>query len=128
MKKVLVIGAGIGGLSAAIRLQHAGYEVEIYEKEGMTGGKMHRIEMQGHSFDVGPTLVMMPSVYREIFELAGRDPDEYIPMVKLDPMYHVYFDSSPMRFYSISNDLEQLHKMFEKKGVENAKGFYDYLS
>lgn len=119
MKKVLVIGAGIGGLSAAIRLQHAGYEVEIYEKEGMTGGKMHRIEMQGHSFDVGPTLVMMPSVYREIFELAGRDPDEYIPMVKLDPMYHVYFDSSPMRFYSISNDLEQLHKMFEKKGVEN---------
>ena len=113
MKRVLVIGAGIGGLSAAIRLQNAGYQVEIYEKNAVPGGKMHRLEFDGHSFDVGPTLVMMPSVYREIFEIAGRNPDDYIPMVKLDPMYDVYFNSSPLRSYSISNDLEELHKIFE---------------
>lgn len=76
MKKISVIGAGIGGLSAAIRLQHAGYSVEIYEKESIPGGKMHRIEMDGHAFDVGPTLVMMPSVYREVLTLAGRNPEE----------------------------------------------------
>lgn len=128
MKKIAIIGAGVGGLSAAIRLQHAGYSVTIYEKESMPGGKMHRIEMDGHSFDVGPTLVMMPSIYREIFELAGRNPDDYIPMVKLDPMYHVYFDSNPMRFYSLSNDLEKLHAIFEGKGPHNAAGFYHYLS
>lgn len=98
MKKVLVIGAGIGGLSAAIRLQIAGYEVEIYEKNAVPGGKMHRLEFDGHSFDVGPTLVMMPSIYREIFEIAGRNPDDYIPMVKLKPMYDVYFNSSAEKF------------------------------
>lgn len=128
MKKISVIGAGIGGLSAAIRLQHAGYSVEIYEKESIPGGKMHRIEMDGHAFDVGPTLVMMPSVYREVFALAGRNPEDYIPMVKLDPMYHVYFNSTPMRFYSLTNDLEKLHAIFEQKGNANASGFYRYLS
>ena len=60
MKRVLVIGAGIGGLSAAIRLQNAGYQVEIYEKNAVPGGKMHRLEFDGHSFDVGPTLVEDP--------------------------------------------------------------------
>ena len=128
MKRVLVIGAGIGGLSAAIRLQNVGYQVEIYEKNTVPGGKMHRLEFEGHSFDVGPTLVMMPSIYREIFEIAGRNPDDYIPMSKLNPMYHVYFNSSPLRFYSLSNDLEELHNIFENKGFVNSSGFYDYLS
>ena len=128
MKRVLVIGAGIGGLSAAIRLQNVGYQVEIYEKNAVPGGKMHRLEFEGHSFDVGPTLVMMPSIYREIFEIAGRNPDDYIPMSKLNPMYHVYFNSSPLRFYSLSNDLEELHNIFENKGFVNSRGFYDYLS
>lgn len=127
-KRVLVIGAGIGGLSAAIHLQNAGYQVEIYEKNTVPGGKMNRLEFDGHSFDVGPTLVMMPSIYREIFEIAGRNPDDYIPMVKLDPMYDVYFNSSTLRSYSISNDLEELHKIFESKGFENSMGLYDYLS
>ena len=77
-KKVIVIGAGVGGLSTAVRLQHAGYQVEIHEKESIPGGKMHQIKADGHTFDVGPTLVMMPDIYREVFELAGRDPDQYI--------------------------------------------------
>ncbi len=128
MKRVLVIGAGIGRLSAAIRLQSVGYQVEIYEKNTVPGGKMHRLEFDGHSFDVGPTLVMMPSIYKEIFEIAGRNPDDYITMFKLNPMYHVYFNSSPLRFYSLSNDLEELHNIFENKGFVNSSGFFDYLS
>ena len=56
-------------------------------------------------------LRMMPSIYREIFEIAGCNPDDYIPMSKLNPMYHVYFNSSPLRFYSLSNDLEELYNM-----------------
>lgn len=102
-KKIVVIGAGIGGLAAAVRLQHAGYAVEIYEQEALPGGKMHQIKAQGHTFDAGPTLVMMPSVFREVFELAGRDPDDYIPMQKLDPMYEVWFKGSPWRHYSLSS-------------------------
>lgn len=126
-KKVIVIGAGIGGLSAAIRLQNAGYQVEIYEQGNQPGGKMHQLKADGYTFDVGPTLVMMPSVYREVFELAGRNPDDYIPMIKLDPMYEVYFKGDPMRHYRISSDLVDLMKMIEAKGSENSSGFLNYL-
>lgn len=127
-KKVLVIGAGIGGLSAAIRLQHAGYNVEIYEKLSVPGGKMHPIEEGGFTFDVGPTLVMMPSVYQEIFQLAGKNPDDYIPMTRLDPMYEVYFQTNPVRHYSINNDLLDWMKIAESKGEKSARGFLEYLS
>ncbi|MFT9393359.1 phytoene desaturase family protein [Bifidobacterium sp.] len=127
-KKVVVVGAGIGGLSAAIRLQHAGYSVEIYEKQSMPGGKMHQIREQGFTFDVGPTIVMMPSIYQDIFRLCGRDPDDYIPMTRLDPMYEVFFEGDPIRHYTIGNNLPDLMRMVEAKGPRNAKGFLDYLS
>lgn len=128
MKKILVIGAGMGGLSAAIRLQNEGYEVEIFEKTQMPGGKMRQIKDSGYTFDVGPTLVMMPSVYREIFEIAGKNPQDYIPMIKLEPMYDVYFKGSPYRHYSVSGDLSELMRLFESKGEKNARGFIRYLN
>ncbi len=127
-KKVFVVGAGMAGLSSAIRLQHAGYEVEIYEQGSKPGGKMHQIKAEGFTFDVGPTLVMMPSIYREVFTLAGRNPDDYIPMKRLDPMYEVYFKDEPYRHYEVSSDLTKLMEMVEKKGPENARGFLQYLS
>ena len=127
-KKVIVIGAGMGGLSAAIRLQVEGYQVEIYEKEAIPGGKMHQIKEDGHTFDVGPTLVMMPTIYQELFELAGRNPEDYIPMKRLDPMYEVYFKDNPYRHYEVSGELTQLMEMMEAKGPENARGFLEYLT
>lgn len=127
-KKVLVVGAGMGGLSAAIRLQNQGYDVEVYEKENIPGGKMHQIKTEGYTFDVGPTLVMMPSIYEELFHLANRNPEDYIPMVKLDPMYDVYFKGEPYRHYSLNSDLIDLMKMAETKGDINARGFLNYLS
>ncbi|HHT78168.1 MAG TPA: phytoene desaturase [Clostridiaceae bacterium] len=127
-KKVLVIGAGVAGLSSAIRLQNEGYQVEIFEQENIPGGKMHQLKNEGHTFDVGPTLVMMPEVYREVFELAGRNPDDYIPMQKLDPMYEVYFKGAPYRHYVLDSDLVNLMKLVESKGPENARGFLNDVS
>jgi phytoene desaturase len=66
---------------------------------------------------------MMPSVYRELFELAGRDPEDYIPMQKLDPMYEVYFKGSPYRHYTISSDLVELMKLTEAKARKMQKDF-----
>ena len=126
-KKVVVIGAGVAGLASAIRLQHAGYDVELYEKEGMPGGKMHRIEKDGFKFDLGPTIVMMPELYREVFELCGRDPDEYIPMKKLDPMFQVYFKEEMDRPYKASSDLTEMIKTLESINPDDAQGFLDYL-
>ncbi|GAA0599127.1 phytoene desaturase family protein [Virgibacillus siamensis] len=126
-KKVIVIGAGVAGLASAIRLQHAGYQVRVIEKEHLPGGKMHRIEQDGYQFDLGPTLVMMPELYKEVFELCGRDPDDYIPMQKLDPMYRVYFHDDTEHPYDISSDLTTLIKTIEQISEEDAEGFLDYL-
>jgi phytoene desaturase len=127
-KKVYVVGAGMGGLSSAIRLQKEGYQVEIFEQGSIPGGKMHQIKEEGFCFDVGPTLVMMPTIYQEIFSMCGKNPDDYIPMTRLDPMYEVYFKSDTYRHYKLNSDLIDLMKMVERKGEVNATGFLGYIN
>lgn len=127
-KKVYVIGAGMGGLSSAIRLQNEGYQVEIFEQGSIPGGKMHQIKEEGFCFDVGPTLVMMPTIYQEIFSMCGKNPDDYIPMTKLDPMYEVYFKADTFRHYKLNSDLTELMKLVEQKGEINATGFLGYIN
>lgn len=126
-KKVIVIGAGMGGLSAAIELIYQGYDVQIYEQNDQPGGKMHQLTFDGHTFDVGPTLVMMPEIYREVYTNVGKNPDDYISLIEVDPMYDVYF-AEDYRNYSINSDLRDLMKMVEGMGSETAEGFLRYLS
>lgn len=126
MKRVIVVGAGAGGLAAAIRLQHAGYDVALYEKEPLVGGKMNRISEQGFTFDVGPTIVMMPELYREVFELAGRNPDDYIPLRKVEPMMEISF--GPDERLRFTNDLAALTAQLEAVSEEDAQGYLDYLA
>ena len=109
-KKVIVIGAGMGGLSAAIELIYQGYDVQIYEQNDQPGGKMHQLTFDGHTFDVGPTLVMMPEIYREVYTNVGKNPDDYISLIEVDPMYDVYF-AEDYRNFSINSDLRDLMKM-----------------
>lgn len=126
-KTVSVVGAGVAGLASAIRLQHAGYHVEIFEKETAPGGKMNRIVKDGYSFDLGPSLVMMPQIYQEVFSLTGRDPNDYIPMQKLDPMYSAYFGKNNDDRFDVSSDLVELIKRIEEISDEDAAGFLNYL-
>ena len=126
-KTVSVIGAGVAGLASAIRLQHAGYDVTLYEKEGIPGGKMNVVEKDGYRFDLGPSLVMMPELYREVFELTGRDPDDYIPMQRLDPMYAAFFDDGKEKF-DVSSDLVSLINTMEGISDKDAQGFLRYLT
>lgn len=126
MKKIIVIGAGVAGLSAAVRLQKLGYNVHLYEKEHQPGGKMNQIKQDGFTFDVGPTIVMMPEIYREIFEFCGENPDHYIPMEKVDPMLKLFFrNEDPLAF---SNDLVELTQSLESISEEDAKGYFAFLA
>jgi phytoene desaturase len=125
-KKVVVIGAGIGGLCTAIRLKLKGYEVQIIEKESTAGGKMGLIEGSGFRFDLGPTIVMMPQIYREIFEEAGRNPDHYIPMEQLDPIYTLNFADGDR--HVMSTDLTKLTKLLESISPEDTLGYFQYIS
>ena len=125
-KKVIVVGAGVGGLATAIRLQSKGYEVEIFEKEAMVGGKMNQIKGNGFTFDLGPTIVMMPEIYNEVFEVAGKDPKDYIPMESLDPIYSLTFHNGER--VTASTDLVKLTKFLEGISYEDTQGYLSYLA
>ncbi|MDN6194483.1 MAG: NAD(P)-binding protein, partial [Alkalibacterium sp.] len=123
-KIVSVVGAGVAGLASAIRLQNEGYIVTLYEKESLPGGKMNQIKKDGFTFDVGPSIVMMPEIFKEVFEIAGRNPDDYIPMTRLDPMYSAYFENERI---DVSSDLVKIIDQLEGISEEDASGFLAYL-
>lgn len=126
MKQVMVIGAGVAGLATAVRLQHAGYQVTLIEKESAVGGKMSQIRERGFAFDVGPTIVMMPDLYREVFSSCGRNPDDYIPMRRVEPMLTLNFpNAQPFQF---SGDLVELTRTTEAISERDAEGYFAYLA
>ena len=83
-KHVVVIGAGIGGLSVAIRLATKGYRVQIVERQPQVGGKLNQLKMNGFSFDTGPSLITMPSVFQDLFHAANRRMEDYLDLLPLD--------------------------------------------
>lgn len=87
---VVVIGAGLGGLSAALELRRRGYEVTVLERHPETGGKARQRHEAGFRWDRGPSIVVMPWVYRELFAASGLDPEAYLPLVRLDPAFRVF--------------------------------------
>jgi len=90
-KRVAVVGAGIGALAAAVRLRSAGFEVDVFEKNGRIGGRMDRLRMGGFTFDTGPSLLLMTDTYRNLFRSAGRNLDDYVRLMPLDGQYRVVF-------------------------------------
>ena len=87
-----VIGSGLAGLAAACTLAARGHRVEVFEKNAWLGGKAAQLNAQGFRFDMGPTILIQPSVLRRIFEEAGRKLEDYIPMVRLDPQWRCFFE------------------------------------
>jgi phytoene dehydrogenase-like protein len=92
-KSVLVIGAGIGGLTAAIHLAKHGLHVTVIEKNDRPGGRCDRISRDGHHFDTGPTLLVMPLLYEAEFAALGASMHEMLDLQRVDPTYHLVFDN-----------------------------------
>ena len=91
MSDVIVIGSGLGGLTAACTLAARGYRVTVFEKNDWTGGKASVFEEQGFRFDMGPTILTLPSVLRRVFEEAGESMDDHLDLVRLDPQWRSFF-------------------------------------
>ncbi|HEY1037606.1 MAG TPA: phytoene desaturase family protein, partial [Candidatus Paceibacterota bacterium] len=90
-KKVFIIGAGPGGLSAAMILAHRGHDVTVYEKKPYIGGRNSALKAEGFTFDLGPTFVMLPQVFRDVFALSGKNMDDYLDFRLLDPLYKLHY-------------------------------------
>ncbi|WP_407271963.1 phytoene desaturase family protein [Radiobacillus sp. PE A8.2] len=91
MKKIIIVGAGPGGLAAGMLLSAKGYRVKIVEKQPVIGGRTSKLSVGDYSFDLGPTFLMMPQVLEELFERAGRNLHEYVQMKELSPLYTLKF-------------------------------------
>lgn len=96
MKKAIVIGAGMGGLAAALRLRQHGLNVTVLEKQSRPGGRSNVLEENGFRADTGPTILVMKYVFEETYRALGLNLDERVRFVPLDPNYRIYFhdDSS----------------------------------
>jgi phytoene desaturase len=90
-KRVLIVGAGPGGLAAALLLARAGLSVKVIERQPQVGGRTSTLHRDGFRFDLGPTFFLYPRVLQEILAAVGRDLHVEVPMVRLDPQYHLVF-------------------------------------
>lgn len=109
-KKVLIIGAGLGGLTTALRLASDGYEVEIVEKYHQAGGRLNLLEMNGFKFDMAPTFFSMSYEFDELVKYCNiKKPFEF---VELNPLYSVHFERDK-RSYLIYKDLKRLSEEFQ---------------
>ncbi len=126
-KNAVIVGAGPGGLAAAMLLGAKGYEVDVYEKQEVPGGRSGRIKLGAYTFDRGATFVMMPQLLEELFEQAGRSVHDYVELHKLDPLYGLYFDRGRTVLMP-SSDNEETAKRIQALFPGEEAGFYRFMT
>ncbi|MHC5019149.1 MAG: phytoene desaturase family protein [Planctomycetota bacterium] len=90
-KKIVIVGAGPGGLASAMLLAKAGAEVTVVERNTFVGGRTSTFEQDGYKFDLGPTFFLYPRILEEIFATTGADLHDHVDLRKLDPQYRIAF-------------------------------------
>lgn len=124
-KKVIVIGAGFAGLSAATSLADKGYEVTILEKNSTPGGRARMMHHEGFSFDMGPSWYWMPDVFETYFGRFGRKPSDYYNLVRLDPSYTVIF--GPDDAVHLPAGIDNIRGLFETMEPGAGRRLLDFL-
>ena len=110
-KRILVVGAGIGGIAAAARLARSGYQVQVFEKNAIPGGRCGQMEIQGHRFDTGPTLFLMPELYQGAFKDLGEQIHDHLTLKRVDPTYQIHFNDGVS--LALSSDLNTMYTQLD---------------
>ena len=123
--KIIVIGAGLGGISTALRLSFSGYKVKLIEKNSVLGGKISPLDQNGYKFDRGPSLITLPEHFIELYDDIGENIDDNINLVNLNPTCKYFFDNGKIfnYFSTISGMKKELNKI-----NESFDSFCDFLN
>lgn len=123
-RRIAVIGAGPGGLAAAMILAAQGFDVEVFEKQTYIGGRTSSFTEKGYTFDLGPTFFSMPYILEEVFQQAHRKLSDYITLKELDPMYTLDFDD--LSFQATRNP-EQMKQRIEEHFPGNGDSYLKFM-
>ena len=123
--KIIIIGSGFGGLSAAIRLQAKGHEVTVLEKRDKAGGRAYVYEQDGFVFDGGPTIITAPQMIEDLFAEAERDLKDYVTLVPVEPFYNIRFEDGTVFHYNA--DKQNIIRQIEQINPPDVAGYEKFL-
>ncbi len=123
-KTVIVVGAGLGGISAALTLSQRGYDVSIYEKNAKIGGKLNILRAQGYTFDLGPSILTLPQVFEKLFEGSGRQMSDYITIHPVRPHWRNFFEDG--KVIDLYPEREMMDAQARKAG-EDPRNLHQFL-
>ena len=134
--RVVVVGAGLGGISAAISLAAEGYRVEIYEKNKHVGGKLNLLESGGYSFDLGPSILTMPHIFEDLFARHGRRMSDYVSLRAVLPHWRNFFEDGtridlypdPADTVSSNEGLDERDGADLRRFLEHSKALYEHAA
>mgnify|MGYP003341372473 FL=1 len=121
----VVIGAGFGGLAAAIRLSAKGYRVKVYEKLEAAGGRASVFRQDGHTFDAGPTIITAPFLLQELWQLCGKRFEDDVTLVPMDPFYRIRFDDGT--HFDYNGDPEHMRTEVARFAPDDLPGYERFL-
>lgn len=125
-KSIIIVGAGPGGLCAGMLLAHQGHDVHIYEKNSDVGGRNGAIQIDGYTFDIGPTFFMLPQILDEMFERTGRKVGDYLDMKSLDPLYRLSFQGKGDLL--VTSDHDEMERRIEELFPGDGKNYRKFLA
>ena len=128
-EKIIVIGAGLGGLSAAISLRAEGFEVEILEKNAQIGGKLNVREIDGFTFDLGPSIFTLPSIFEDLFKRAGKKMEDYLQLQPVTPHWrNVFEDGKVIDLYQENHLMKAELAKLDGNPEDHWKDLQNFLS
>ena len=127
---VVVVGAGLAGLSAALRLAGAGRKVTVLERESVPGGRNGLLNKDGYAFDTGPSVLTMPSLINDAFNCVGEDMKDWLELTPLTPLYRAFYaDGSQLDVHSDTNEMEaEIAKHISSAEAAGYRRYVDFVT
>jgi phytoene desaturase len=127
---VVVVGAGLAGLSAALRLAGAGRKVTVLERESVPGGRNGLLNKDGYAFDTGPSVLTMPSLINDAFNCVGEDMKDWLELTPLTPLYRAFYaDGSQLDVHANTGEMEaEIAKHISSQEAAGYRRYVDFVT